>query len=82
MDVTWQQCSSYLREEIPLQQFNTWIRPLKAEATGDSLQLIAPNRFVKDWVRDKYFERIRELVRQISGGRIGFPLKERKHPLV
>lgn len=70
MDVTWQQCSSYLREEIPLQQFNTWIRPLKAEQAGDSLQLIAPNRFVKDWVRDKYFERIRELVRQISGGRI------------
>jgi chromosomal replication initiator protein len=71
MDVTWQRCSSFLRDEMPPQQFNTWIRPLRAEESAGALQLIAPNRFVKEWVRDKYFERIRQLVAEVSGGRIG-----------
>lgn len=70
MDVTWQRCSTYLRDEIPPQQFNTWIRPLQAHERAAELHLIAPNRFVKDWVREKYFERIRELVIEVSGGRI------------
>jgi chromosomal replication initiator protein len=70
VDVTWQRCSSFLRDELPPQQFNTWIRPLRAHEAGGALQLIAPNRFVKDWVREKYIERIRELVREVSGGRI------------
>lgn len=70
MDVTWQRCSSFLRDEMPPQQFNTWIRPLRAQESADALQLIAPNRFVKDWVHDKYIERIRQIVREVSGGRI------------
>ena len=70
MDVTWQRCSSFLRDEMPPQQFNTWIRPLRAQESADELQLIAPNRFVKDWVHDKYIERIRQIVREVSGGRI------------
>ncbi len=55
---------------MPPQQFNTWIRPLRAEESAVGLQLIAPNRFVKEWVREKYFERIRQLVSEVSGGRI------------
>jgi chromosomal replication initiator protein len=70
MDVTWQRCSTFLRDEMPPQQFNTWIRPLRAQESADELQLIAPNRFVKDWVHDKYIERIRQIVREVSGGRI------------
>ncbi|MFM7274395.1 MAG: DnaA ATPase domain-containing protein, partial [Gammaproteobacteria bacterium] len=70
MDVTWQRCSSFLRDEMPPQQFNTWIRPLRAQESADALELIAPNRFVKDWVHDKYIERIRQIVREVSGGRI------------
>jgi chromosomal replication initiator protein len=70
VDVTWQRCSSFLRDELPPQQFNTWIRPLRAQQSGSALQLIAPNRFVKDWVREKYIERIRQLVNEVSGGRI------------
>ena len=70
MDVMWQRCSSFLRDEMPPQQFNTWIRPLRAQESADELRLTAPNRFVKDWVHDKYIDRIRQLVREISGGRI------------
>jgi chromosomal replication initiator protein len=58
----WQQCLACLQEELPSQQFNTWIRPLKVSEDGGVIQLLAPNRFVQDWVRDKYFSRIRELV--------------------
>ena len=58
----WQQCLACLQDELPSQQFNTWIRPLKIQEDGRVIQLLAPNRFVQDWVRDKYFSRIRELV--------------------
>jgi chromosomal replication initiator protein len=50
-----------LQGELPAQQFNTWIRPLKADQDGGSLRLFAPNRFVLDWVNDKFLHRIREI---------------------
>lgn len=58
----WQKCLACLQDELPSHQFNTWIRPLKVNEEGRVIQLLAPNRFVQDWVRDKYFSRIRELV--------------------
>ena len=57
-----------LQDELPSQQFNTWIRPLRAESKGGRTRLVAPNRFVKDWVRDKYYERIIELFSQYADG--------------
>lgn len=62
----WRRCIDCLREELPSQQFNTWIKPLRAEANGAELHLLAPNRFVKEWVDDKFLERISELVRELS----------------
>lgn len=66
----WQKCVYYLQDELPAQQFNTWIRPLKAVAQNASLTLLAPNRFVKDWVSDKYLQRIQELLSEASTGRL------------
>lgn len=56
---------------MPIQQFNTWIRPLKVdvESVDRSLTLIAPNRFVLDWVNDKFLARIQELADQYSTDR-------------
>ena len=68
----WQKCLSLLQEEYPAQQFNTWLRPLQAEGEEDSLVLLAPNRFVVDWVKKHFFERIKELVSQISADAIKF----------
>lgn len=53
---SWQYCLTRLRGEIPLQQFNTWIRPLQAvESDGErGLTLLAPNRFIRDFVEDKF----------------------------
>lgn len=60
-DSLWDRCLLRLQGELPAQQFNTWIRPLKADQDGESLRLFAPNRFVLDWVNDKFLHRIREI---------------------
>lgn len=60
----WEFCSGQLQTELPAPQFNTWIRPLKLDEAADVLRLLAPNRFVLDWVNDKYLSRIRDLVAQ------------------
>jgi len=61
----WSYCLSQLEQELPPQQFNTWIKTLHAEDgdAGESpaLRLIAPNRFVQQWVRERYMRRIVEL---------------------
>ncbi|AHE65592.1 chromosomal replication initiator protein DnaA [Legionella oakridgensis] len=62
----WQKCLEHLQEEYPAQQFNTWLRPLQAEAEESTLVLLAPNRFVVDWVKKHFYSRIKELVGQLS----------------
>ncbi|MEP5569188.1 MAG: chromosomal replication initiator protein DnaA [Halioglobus sp.] len=66
--VVWQQCVDRLQDELPSQQFNTWIRPLEATTDGQSLTLFAPNRFIKDFVSDKFSRRINELVAELEPG--------------
>ncbi|MBX2809095.1 MAG: chromosomal replication initiator protein DnaA [Cellvibrionaceae bacterium] len=58
----WDQCTDSLRQELSAQQFNTWIRPLILEESLSEFCLLAPNRFILDWVNDKFLSRIRELV--------------------
>ena len=58
----WNRCIRSLQAELPEQQFNTWIRPLQAEEDDERLRLLAPNRFVVDWLQEHYIERILELV--------------------
>jgi len=62
----WHQCLDRLQEELPSQQFNMWIRPLQAEVDGVQLRLLAPNRFVLDWVNEKFLGRISELMKELS----------------
>ncbi len=58
----WNQCIRVLQAELPEQQFNTWIRPLQAVDDGNVLRLLAPNRFVVDWLQQHYLERILQVV--------------------
>ena len=64
----WQKCLVLLEEEYPAQQFNTWLRPLQVESRDDSLVLLAPNKFVVDWVKKNFFARINEVIQQNSAG--------------
>jgi len=63
----WSDCIEQLRGELPEQQFNTWIRPLRVDDSNSSeLTLIAPNRFVLDWVNDKFLARIEDIIRHLD----------------
>jgi len=66
----WQQCLGLLKEEFPAQQYNTWLRPLQIEVEDSHLVLLAPNRFVLEWVEKNFFHRIKELITQISSNSI------------
>jgi len=61
----WNQCLRRLEAEIPEQQFSTWIRPLQAVEESDCLRLLAPNRYVVDWVNQNCSARIGELVEEL-----------------
>ena len=63
----WQRCSERLKEELPPQQFGTWIRPLRAELEQTNLRLYAPNKFILDWVKNKYLARISDLLEEQAG---------------
>ena len=76
LEAIWSSCTNQLSDELPAQQYNTWIRPLRAQLfVGDldgsdlpqRVQLIAPNRFIEDWVKNKFLGRIAELFSQFNG---------------
>ncbi|WP_174575393.1 chromosomal replication initiator protein DnaA [Thiosocius teredinicola] len=64
----WQHCLDRLGNEIPNQQFNTWIRPLHCIQESDRLRLMAPNAFVLDWVKKHYLDRLRGYVDDLGQG--------------
>jgi chromosomal replication initiator protein len=64
----WTRCMGALEAELPEQQFNTWVRPLQAMEGNGALKLLAPNRFVVEWVNANLLPRIGELLRDESSG--------------
>jgi len=66
----WSECLVALERLLTPQQFNTWIRPLKAAVEGTDLVVLAPNRFVAEWVRDKYGKRLEEVVVPLALGAV------------
>lgn len=64
MSSFWTSCLAQFEQELPAQQFNTWIRPLRLEGEEDAangLRLIAPNGFILKWVKERHLMRIEEL---------------------
>ncbi len=59
-DGFWDTCLDRLRVELTPQQFNTWIKPLSCQENETGLKISAPNRFILDWVRDKFSIRLQE----------------------
>ena len=58
----WKRCLQQLEGELTAQQFNTWIRPLHVIENNNAVHLLAPNRFVQNWVSERYLTRIEELL--------------------
>ena len=66
----WALCLSAFERELTPQQFATWIRPLSCADEGGTLKLLAPNRFVLQWVRDRFSTRIEALAREATGAAV------------
>ena len=64
----WNRCLRVLESELPEQQFNTWVRPLQLVEREGELRLLAPNRYVIEWLAQNALPRIKELVRAFAEG--------------
>ena len=76
----WEHCEALFAKELPKQQFETWIKPLKlrqaagAAALADTpgeIELLAPNRFVQQWIKDRYLGRLESLAHEFWGAKVG-----------
>ena len=72
---TWQKCLDRLEGELSAQQFNTWIRPLQVIEDEHTMRLLAPNRFVLDWVNNRFLEKINKIVAADKGLTSGFQVR-------
>ena len=72
----WSTCIERLAQEIPEQQFNTWIRPLTATVAPDASKVVLAvgNRFKLDWIRAQYASRISALLESVHGSPVTLEL--------
>ncbi len=74
MDSLWPSLAAELKKELPAQQFDTWIKPLRAERHGEQLLLLAPNHHVLRWVRSNLLTKIESRVERVAGNRLSVNL--------
>jgi chromosomal replication initiator protein len=74
MDSLWPSLAAELKKELPAQQYDTWIKPLRAERQDDLLVLVAPNHHVLKWVRTNLLPKIESRVERAAGGRLSVNL--------
>ena len=75
MSSIWDNCLTKLENEIASSDFSTWIRPLQALENQGQIKILAPNRFVLDWVKQHYFSKIEESVREFSNSTLELSLE-------
>jgi chromosomal replication initiator protein len=66
----WSQCVTSLKRDLTAAEHNTWILPLQAAESEAEIRLYAPNRFVRNWVRQHYERRILEICNRLSKGQV------------
>lgn len=65
MENFWPACLSRFEQELSTQQFNTWIKPLKTEISENSIIVVAPNKFVQQWVKEKFLNKIEGVAQEL-----------------
>jgi chromosomal replication initiator protein len=75
MNSIWNNCLAKLENEIPSSDFSTWIRPLQSIENATQVKLLAPNRFVLEWVKQHYFAKIEASIREFSNGAMALNLE-------
>jgi chromosomal replication initiator protein len=61
MNSFWRSCLGHFEQQLPPQQFKTWIKPLRFHVVDKTVTLTAPNRFVLQWIRDRFLVEIQRL---------------------
>ncbi len=75
MDAFWALCLQHFEQSLPHQQFKTWIQPLQARVSGRNLVVQAPNRFVLQWVKDRFLPVIEQLAQDHQKGQFTVSLE-------
>ncbi|MCX7087420.1 MAG: chromosomal replication initiator protein DnaA [Methylococcales bacterium] len=75
MSPIWNNCLAKLENEISAADFSTWIRPLQAVESENQIRLLAPNRFVLDWVKQHHFKKLEEVIHDFSNGALTLQLE-------
>jgi chromosomal replication initiator protein len=60
----WSHCLAHFQTSLNTQQVNTWLKPLRISIDDDVVRLTAPNRFVAQWVKDKFLVEVERLARE------------------
>ena len=68
MDSLWLSLVSELKKDLPAQQYDTWIKPLRAERQGNHLRVLAPNHHVLRWIRANLLAKIESRAERAAGG--------------
>ena len=71
----WNKCSEKLENTLSQEDFNTWIRPLKANIEKNTLELVAPNDFILDYIEKNYANDIRKILKTQSKNSISLVFK-------
>ena len=74
MDNFWPACLSRFEQELSTQQFNTWIKPLMLEIENNTIRVLAPNKFVQQWVKERFFSKIESIATEILPANIKIEL--------
>ena len=75
MSLIWNNCLAKLENEISTSEFSTWIRPLQAVETDNHIKLLAPNRFVLDWVKEHHLPKLEDAIYEFSNGSLALQLE-------
>ena len=65
MEKFWPTCLSRFEQELSAQQFNTWIKPLQMELDNNCVRLLAPNKFVQQWVKERFLSKIESIAAEL-----------------
>ena len=67
--------SKNLESSLSQDEFNTWIRPLKANKNKNTLELVAPNDFILNYIEKNFSENIKNLVKKHSKQKVHLVFK-------
>ena len=59
----WNKCSERLENTLSQEDFNTWIRPLKANIDKDTIEIVAPNDFILEYIEKNYSQEIKKILK-------------------